>query len=754
MLWAFQLAGSGASTSTKPIFPQGSEDATQPVGQEEEEEEGDISRVLEVTPRLKPFITKSQDTNCRLFLSCNSCSLAFTTMRSLFAHRCDYVCKECGAEESSIGALRQHFQSCPQPPPHQLKSTSFSCKYCKAVFQKEHQLQPHMEEHTNECLKLYSQLLKELGLTEPPVLDVQPPPKIGRPRKMSDCPKCDLIYSSASDLTRHLKQKHADTLPHACRLCADRFQLKRELENHIVEHFLGSFKCDFCGVHFGLKYPFLRHLEAQHPGDFLLKCEFCEFTTGSFQEYRAHRREPHEVGGQGEVPAGCQHCDELVPHDELKEHMEEHLWQQEPQPVPPKPVVVGGGSDTFRRRRGRSGKKLQRCFECCITFSSPAALSRHNHNQHPYKYSKQCSVCGHRFKGERALQLHQEGHQTGSCWCPVCKMRFGQRQHVEQHFLRSHGDVPAIDCEYCDSRLTSYSKYVYHCRTLHGNQLEDRLELKCDYCNECLPNRIVLNQHMARCHGQNHQNAPKNMCPVCKKYFVHVDVHMNIHTRAVQFPCEECGEVFFMHSSLLGHRKVRHDQNARTHLCTDCGKKFISSSLLRHHHEQVHQHKRQYFCEYCGRNYKTKSSLTYHLKAHTGERPYKCEDCGMGFHRPTTLKTHIEGTHNRPYPYTYRKAHRRAGAGVVAEAEVRVEAGAGQVSQEVSAVVEVDVTKSVDVVDEVGIEMTLVNEEDRRGSEGDVAEMVTIVEGLRDLPSLYGENGGQDVYVIQALEDS
>lgn len=85
---------------------------------------------------------------------------------------------------------------------------------------------------------------------------------------------------------------------------------------------------------------------------------------------------------------------------------------------------------------------------------------------------------------------------------------------------------------------------------------------------------------------------------------------------------------------------------------------------------------------------------------------------------------------------------------------MRVEAGAGQGSQEVSAVVEVDVTKSVDVVDEVGIEMTLVNEEERRGGEGDVAEMVTIVEGLRDLPSLYGENGSQDVYVIQALDDS
>lgn len=611
-----------------------------------------------------------------------------------------------------------------------------------------------MKDHTNECLKRYSQLLKELGLAETPILVSQSPLKKGRPRKLSDCPECGLIYNTSSDLTRHLRQVHGDTLPHACRLCPDRFRFRRELESHITEHFLGSFKCEFCGIHFGLKYPFLRHLEAKHPGDFLLKCEFCEFTTGSFQKYRDHRREPHKVGNQGEVPIGCQHCDELVPLDELEEHTQEHLWLQEPQPVSAK-TTAGIGGSTFGRRRGQSAKKLQRCLECSITFSCPAALSRHNHDRHPYKYSKQCSVCQHRFKGERALQLHLTGHQTGKCWCPVCKMRFGRRQHVEQHFLRSHADVPAIDCEYCDAHLASYSKYVYHCRTNHPDQLEDRVEVKCSHCDKYLPNRILLNQHMARRHGHNHQNAPKNMCPVCKKYFVHVDVHMNIHTRAVQFPCEECGEVFYMHSSLLGHRRARHDQNARTHVCTTCGKKFISSSLLRYHNEQVHQHKRQYSCEYCDRKYKSKSSLTYHLKAHSGERPYKCKECGMGFLRPSTLKTHIEGTHNRPYTYMYRKPQRRAGGGVVEEADVMEEVEARQCSQDVpSAEMEMGVAKSVCVDNEVGIEMSLMSRVERRGEEENVTEIVTVVEGLSDSPSVYGESDNQDVYIIQAFEDS
>ena len=443
----------------------------------------------------------------------------------------------------------------------------------------------------------------------------------------------------------------------------------------------------------------------------------------------------------------CQQCDELVPQDELEEHTEEHLWQQEPRPITVRPMSEG--SHAAGRRRGRLGKKWPHCPECGITFSSAAALSRHNHQQHPHKYSKQCDVCGHRFKGQRALKLHREGHQTGRCWCPVCKLRFSQRQHVEQHFLRAHADVRAIECEYCDASLASYSKYLYHCRTAHAELLEDRAELKCEYCDECLPNHVLLSQHMARRHGHNHQNAPKNMCPVCKKYFVHVDVHMNIHTRAVQFPCEECGEVFFMHSSLLGHRKVRHDHNAKTHLCSTCGKKFISSSLLRYHNEQVHLHKRQHCCEYCGSAYKSKSTLTYHLKGHTGERPYKCEECGMGFHRPSTLKTHMEGTHRRPYPHLYRKPHRRAGPGMVAEGK-EGEAVAGTSGLDVpSDIVEIDVAKSVIIGDEVGIEMSLAKDGERVQG-----EMVTVVEGLRDLSSLYGEESQQDVYVIQAFKDS
>ncbi|KAG7165055.1 Zinc finger protein 208-like, partial [Homarus americanus] len=490
----------------------------------------------------------------------------------------------------------------------QLLETSPQLKYFLSP--KEITLQQHKEEHVTDCLKQYASLLKERGLAETPAPDPQPPLKRGRPRKMSDCTNCDLVYDSPADLDRHI------------------------------------------------------------------------------------RREPHEVNDI-DAASRCQQCGELIPQDEMEEHLHEHLLAKEPIPIKMQ-VTSNQQYKKVKKRLGRPVKrKSHRCPDCNLVFPSPAGLSRHNHTQHPQKYSRQCEECGHRFKGRRALELHKDGHKNGSCWCPICKLKFRHRQHVECHFIKAHADVTNINCEYCSIQVTSYN------------------------------------------------------------------VHMNLHTRAVQFPCKECGEVFFLRSSLLAHHKLRHDQNARAYVCKNCKKGFISSSLLRTHHEQVHLQKRQYFCEFCGRSYKNKSALTYHLKVHTGERPYKCQECGVGFHRPSTLKTHMEGTHHLPYSYLYRKPQRRAGAGLGISKVSGPAENTDHANKGTSNIVKIDVPRSVIIENEVGIdevnivrEMSIVEGVEEVGDVASVSvnmnesEIITVVEDLHDLPDLYRE-GGEEVINIK-----
>ncbi|XP_047485365.1 zinc finger protein 845-like isoform X1 [Penaeus chinensis] len=719
----------------------------------------EVLQLLDATPNLRSYLSLSQDSWGRWALACRSCGHTLTSARSVASHRCHYECGHCGAEEGSLAGLKLHLTACAaqRELSGSAQGTLLRCQFCAAALADEQLLKEHRDAHVNDCLKKYAELLREKGLAEVPSAEPQSLPRRGRPRKMTDCTICKLVFASMTDLSFHMKLSHPDELSHVCRLCPERFLYKKQLQLHIVEHFLGSFSCEFCSVHFGKKYPFLRHMEAQHTGDFLLKCEFCEFTTGSFDEYRRHRHEPHQASrGDVDEAVTCEQCGELIPRDEAEEHLEEHRVVQKPVPLP---ALLSAPRRTGRRRkRGRLSKmQVQRCLDCKLVFSSAAALSRHNYSLHPYKFTNECDMCGHRFKGKRALELHVEGHRSGSCWCPVCKLKFRHRHHVESHFSKAHADVTSIACEYCESHLTSYSKYIYHCQTVHADLLEDRADLTCSECGEKLASRILMNQHLAKEHGLKKLNAPKQECPVCKKFFVHVDVHMNLHTRAIQFPCEDCGEVFFQRSSLLAHHKLRHDPSARAHACKVCGKSFISSALLRTHDEQVHLHKRQFFCEICGKRYKNKSALTYHLKVHRGERPYKCQECGQGFHRPSMLKTHMEGTHHLPYAYLYRKPQRRAGTGLGAPKALGAEPDGREAAPLTSSDLDLGVTKAVVIGDEVGIGgMSVVG--DMGMVEGVEAVGMEDVGGVESVDVPMGESQiitvEEGVYIIQVMDDT
>jgi len=49
-----------------------------------------------------------------------------------------------------------------------------------------------------------------------------------------------------------------------------------------------------------------------------------------------------------------------------------------------------------------------------------------------------------------------------------------------------------------------------------------------------------------------------------------------------------------------------------------------------------------YTCKECGKGFTQSSSLSIHMRYHTGERPYQCELCDKAFVTKTLLNTHIK----------------------------------------------------------------------------------------------------------------
>ena len=118
--------------------------------------------------------------------------------------------------------------------------------------------------------------------------------------------------------------------------------------------------------------------------------------------------------------------------------------------------------------------------------------------------------------------------------------------------------------------------------------------------------------------------------------------HMNMHAGKRPFKCEVCSKSFFRPSTLHLHRKTH---SPPTFICDFCPKMF-HSKWHRNEHMNTHTGAKPFECEQCGKCFNNHSGLGQHRKTHSAPK-YECPFCHKMFHQSSHCKAHWNGIKNK-----------------------------------------------------------------------------------------------------------
>ncbi|CAM9722996.1 unnamed protein product [Lampetra fluviatilis] len=276
-----------------------------------------------------------------------------------------------------------------------------------------------------------------------------------------------------------------------------------------------------------------------------------------------------------------------------------------------------------------------------------------------------CGVCGKKFKTRGFLKKHMHNHPEGSArisglgavskrryQCTDCDYTTGRKSHfhshIESHRLVSNttpvsglvhtacaGDRP-YECEECGRRFEKAAALGSH-RLVHRNRPAKMH--KCKFCEYETAEPALLGQHLASVHSRS----LPHVCADCGRGFRHpseLRKHARTHTGERPHCCQYCDYRSSEAYNLKMHVRARHSR-ALAFPCGDCGASFTALGELRRH-AAMHSAERVYACQYCGHRSSNSSDLKRHvISIHTRSFPHKCEVCEKGFHRPSELNKHM-----------------------------------------------------------------------------------------------------------------
>uniref|UniRef100_A0A182JR55 C2H2-type domain-containing protein n=1 Tax=Anopheles christyi TaxID=43041 RepID=A0A182JR55_9DIPT len=376
-------------------------------------------------------------------------------------------------------------------------------------------------------------------------------------------------------------------------------------------------KCFICNSYLDPNLPLRNHHESHH--EYVVvpsRCEKCWIKLVNIYDWNDHLRDHH-------FPFGCLYCAKVFESQTASEQHRNNCAGYR----------CGGCNQSFAflhqllKHNSCEAEDDQRVQNVCHLLNTENQVEEQNE---PSK----CLICNEECKGNDELYQHIEDthadldvklHQCDRCLKHFFSLN-GVRQHRASHTKRTFRPNPKTsqchskgpnECFICRAEFKFNRNLLKHLETAHA-EVSVKL-FRCLLCNHKFTTKAKMEKH---------------------KYNTH-------QKRQPRYCCSYCGRTFNKRLMLVDHENVH--RGLKTYHCSPCSRDFMYKSSYDRHMQVVHSDTKNFTCEFCHKSFKRSTTLTVHMRLHTGEKPYVCGFCGRQFtdassFRKHKLKEHTDGS--------------------------------------------------------------------------------------------------------------